>query len=324
MAPHLPGAPVAGMQAGMSSPAPSHATAAGRERAAFTQGLLVMVGAMVILPAMDALAKYLSATVSPAQLGWARFAFQTLLMLPLVVRSAGWRGLLPRRPWLNACRGALIAVSGTSFFAAVKYMPLADAMAIFFVAPFILTLLSALVLGEPVGWRRRSAVAVGFVGALIVIRPSYGVFGWVALLPLATAALFSVYLVLSRRAAAADSAAAMQFSAGLAATVVMSAVLAAGTLLGAPELMAGRAAASAWALMAAIGALATVGHLMVVHAFRVAPASVLAPFQYLEIVSATVLGYLLFGDFPDGWKWLGIAVIVGCGIYVYWRESRVR
>lgn len=309
----------------MDSPAPSAAALApGRQPAVLAQGLLVMVGAMLILPAMDALAKYLSADVSPAQLGWARFAFQTLLILPAVVWTAGWRGLLPRRPWLNACRGALIAVSGTSFFAAVKYMPLADAMAIFFVEPFILTLLSALVLRERVGWRRRSAVAVGFVGALIVIRPSYGVFGWVSLLPLATATLFSVYLILSRRAAASDSTAAMQFTAGLAATVVMSVVLAVGALTGAPELMPQAADLSTWVLMAAIGVLATVGHLMVVHAFRVAPASLLAPFHYLEIVSATALGYLMFGDFPDAGKWLGIATIVGSGVYVYWRESRVR
>jgi drug/metabolite transporter (DMT)-like permease len=175
-----------------------------------------------------------------------------------------------------------------------------------------------------VGWRRRLAVAAGFVGALIVIRPSYGVFGPIALLPLAAASLFAVYLLLNRRLARFDTPLTMQFSAGVAGTLTMTLLLPLGAALGEENLTPSAGDAWAWTLMASIGLLATFGHLMVVQAFRAAPASLLAPFQYLEIVSATILGYALFGDFPDPWKWLGIAIIVASGVYVFWRESRRR
>ena len=303
------------------APAPR---ASADEHAALVRGLGLMTLAMLILPVMDAIAKLLSETVAPGQITLARFGFQTLFTLPLVVAAQGWNALLPNRILGNAARGALLAVGSVLFFLAVKYMPLADALAIFFVEPFILTILSAWIGKEKVGWRRKLAVAAGFLGALIVIRPSYGVFGPAALLPLASGCLFAVYLLLNRRLSAYDSPLTMQFSAGLAGTFTMLALLGVGMAVGEPNFTPSPVTAWELGLLAAVGLVATFGHLLVVQAFRAAHASLLAPFQYLEIVSATILGYVLFGDFPDPLKWLGIAIIVASGVYVFWRESRSR
>ena len=156
---------------------------------------------------------------------------------------------------------------------------------------------------------------------MIVIQPSYAVFGPVSLLPLATAFCFAFYLLLNRALAPHDTPLTMQFSAGFAGTLVMTLALAFGVTVGISDLMPTTAEPWEWGLMALIGAIATGGHLMVVQAFRRAQASLLAPFQYLEIVSATILGYLLFGDFPGPLKWFGIAIIIGSGLYVFWRET---
>ena len=297
---------------------------AAREQRAVMRGLALVLIAMVLLPAQDAAAKLVSASVSIGQINWARFALQTLFTLPFLVAAQGWRGLMPNRVWPNVVRGALIVLSSGLFFAAVQAMPLADALAIFFVSPFILTILSAAVEKEHVGWRRRIAVGVGFLGALIVIRPSYSVFGPVALLPLLAAGIFAIYALMTRRFSAFDSPLTMQFAAGLSGTLLMSLVLAVGFTFEVQALAPSALDSPAMAVLLLMGVCGTAGHLLLVQAARHVPASLFAPFMYLEIVTATILGYLLFGDFPDFWKWVGITVIVGSGAYVFWRESRAR
>jgi drug/metabolite transporter (DMT)-like permease len=219
----------------------------------------------------------------------------------------------------------IIGVSSTLFFIAVKYMPVADALAVFFVEPLILTVLSAIILGEKVGWRRRIAVVTGFIGALIVIQPSYALLGAVSLLPLGTAFLFAVYLILNRTLAADDSPIVMQMVAGLGASFVAGAAMLAGFAFGFQELapVMPRYGIS-WLILLTVGLVSAVGHLMVVHAFQKAESSLLAPFQYLEIVTGTLLGILLFSDVPDLPKSVGIAIIVASGLYTFWRERRVR
>ncbi len=280
--------------------------------------MMIMVAAMLLLPAIDALAKVLAATVPVGLIAWSRFAFQTALLAPSALKQrSGWqRGLWPA----HAARGALLAVTTLMFFAAVRVLPLADAISIFFVEPLILTLLSAVLLGESIGWRRLSAVAVGFLGALIIVRPSYEVFGVNALLPLASALCFALYLILTRRIAPHETPTTMQFHAGFFGFAVMSAGLAAGALFDIAALTPVWPEMREWILLAAVGLIATVGHQMVVHAFRRAEASILAPFQYLEIIAATLYGFILFGDFPDLTTWGGVAIIIGSGIYVFHRE----
>jgi drug/metabolite transporter (DMT)-like permease len=280
---------------------------------------------MIILPVMDAIAKYMATfeAMSPGQVTFYRFLFQLVCLLPLTIIGAS-KLFQAKRPWMNLLRGALHAAASLMFFAAVKYMPLADVFAIYFVEPFMLTMMSALFLGEKVGWRRWLAIAVGFGGAMIVIQPSYAIFGWTALLPIACAFLFTLYLFLNRAIGDADTPLVMQTLAGLGGTVFMGAALAAGSGTGAADFeLSLPTSLIGLVLLILLGSLSGYMHLLVVRAFRLAPLSLLAPFQYFEIISATVLGYALFGDFPTASKWFGIAIIVGSGLFIIWRE-RVR
>ena len=278
-----------------------------------------MLAAMLILPGIDAIAKWLSDAISSGQVAWSRFFFQTLLMLPLFLRTRG--AIVTRALPLHALRGALIALATLLFFSALKYLPLADAISIFFVEPLILTLLSAVFLGESVGWRRLAAVATGFAGALIIIRPSFSALGLPALLPLGTALSFAVYLILTRKLAQHEYPERMQFYAGVFGGIVMTVALTAGSVTDVAVLSFVWPDRSQWLLLAALGIIATAGHLLVVHAFRRAPAGLLAPFQYVEIIGATILGLVLFGDFPDAMTWIGVVVIVSSGMYVFHREA---
>ncbi len=282
------------------------------------RAMVIMIAAMLLLPGIDALAKLLAATVPVGVITWSRFAFQSILLGPAALsRRRDWQVSL----WpVHAARGCLLAVTTLLFFAAVRTLPLADAISIFFVEPLLLTLLSAILLGETVGWRRLSAIAVGFIGALIVVRPSYAIFGIAALLPLAAALCFALYLILTRHIAPREDPITMQFWAGLFGFVVMSASLVGGVILDIPMFKPIWPNLAEWLMLAGIGIVATVGHMMVVHAFRRAEAAILAPFQYLEIISATTLGFILFGDFPDLTTWCGVAIIIGSGVYVFHRE----
>jgi drug/metabolite transporter (DMT)-like permease len=288
-----------------------------------SSGLALMAGAMLLLPAMDIMGKAMSGQINGIQVAAARFAFQAVYLLPFLLWIKGTVGLLPRRIWPNIVRALLMAGATSCFFTSLRWMPVPDAIAIFFVEPLILTILSALVLKEKVGWRRRLAVAIGFIGALIVIQPSYAVFGPASLLPIAAASLFAVYLLYTKALSASEDPMTMQFFSGVVSVPALLAVSAAGSAAGLELFALSWPSSEHWLMLAALGLIATVGHLMVVHAFKRAPASVLAPFTYIEIVSATVLSYMVFGQVPEGMKWIGIAIIVGAGLYVWWRERVV-
>ena len=282
-----------------------------------------MALAMLIIPSMDILGKLLAKDINGIQIAQWRFGFQALYILPFMLWLHGPARLLPKFFWLNLLRAVLMAGAVTCFFTALRWMTVPDAIAIFFVEPLILTILSAVVLKEHVGWRRRIAVGIGFLGALIVIQPSYEVFGAVSLLPVCTAFLFANYLLLTKKLSAHEDPLTMQLFSGVAGFVVLTAVSLAGSAAGFSILDLVWPTQHQWLLLAGVGIIATICHLMIVHAFKRAPASVLAPFSYLEIVSATLLSYLVFQDVPNAWKWLGISIIVGSGLYVWWRERMV-
>lgn len=281
-------------------------------------GVAMMGGFCAVGPGIDIFAKLATAEVATPVIALARFAVQCALLGALLLAMRGLRR--PTRPDLliHAGRGALIALATLFFFTALTELPVADAMAIFFVEPMILTLLSGPVLGERIGWRRYAACAVGFGGALLVIQPSFQEVGWVAAAPLGTALCFAFYLILTRRITQRAGLIEVQFWAGLfgAATLAIG-MLAAGDLIGGG--LAAPPASALW-MLAGVGLCATVAHLLLTGAFARAPASVLAPFQYLEIVGAVAFGYLVFGDFPDPLKWLGVAIIVGSGLVILRRE----
>ena len=283
--------------------------------------MLMMIVAMLALPGIDAIAKWLTGSISSGQVTWSRFFFQIILMSPLLLRTRGpW---LTPALWLHAARGALIAFATLFFFSGLAYLPMADAIAIFFIEPLLVTLLSALFFGEAIRWRRISAISLGLVGALIIIRPSFSEVGFAALYPVATAFCFSFYILLTRKLVSKEDPIRLQFFAGIFGCLVMSLALGYGSVNDVAILAAVWPSQHEWLLLGALGLIATACHLLIAHAYRLASIGILAPFQYIEIIGATILGLVIFNDFPDAMTWLGIAIIVGSGMYVFHRESKL-
>lgn len=288
------------------------------------RGLIIMATGFMIMSLTDGVAKILAETVPPGEVAWARFFFQSMLTVPIVVAATGWRSLVPDRIFANALRGVLMAGGTAAFFIGLKKIPLADSAAIFFILPFVLTILSVLVERERVGWRRWLAIVIGFGGALLVIQPSFDEFGLFALFPAASAVSFAFYMLLNRRLRGSGSAMALQTFAGLSGMVTLALLLALGSLVGASEFTIVAPTLTQWAMLAGMGAFAALGHYLMIMAFRYTTPAVLAPTQYTQIFSSTAFGYFVFGNFPDLGKWIGIAIIIACGIYIFWRETRVR
>ncbi len=276
-----------------------------------------------ILPLMDATAKLMGETIASSLIVLARFAFQSLFLLPLVARQLYWPRGTELRFHLTRALGLFVATLG--FFTAIQVMPIADALAIFFVMPLLVTLLAPVLLDEKIGWHRLSAVVIGLMGALIIIQPGHELYGWRTFLPLITALGFSFYLLYTRKLARSGVGGdvppiVMQFFSGLFGTILTIIVI----VLAQPfEFAVFRLSWPEpwqWGLMALVGLMAAIGHLVITSAFRYAEASVLAPFQYTELISAALLGWLLFGDVPVIWTWIGSAILVGSGLYIFHRE----
>ncbi len=288
-----------------------------------SQGIVLMVIAMLLLPGIDAIAKSLADRIPVVQIVWARFFFQSIIVGAAALRWLPGGLARPVALPSQLARGVLIALATVLFFSSLPLLPLADAISLFFVEPLILTVLAAVLLGETIGWRRVLAVCVGFGGALLIVQPSFEAVGPAALLPIAAAFAFALYLILTRTLGARVEPLAMQFYAGLSGAVVMSIVLGLGQLGVVAAWQPVWPSWADWGWLALLGAIATGGHFLVVLAFSRAPASTLAPFQYLEILTATTLGYLVFDDLPGGIAVLGMVIIVASGLYIAWRERRL-
>ncbi|MCC7049432.1 MAG: DMT family transporter [Alphaproteobacteria bacterium] len=276
--------------------------------------ILTLMVAMTVVPVMDAIAKHLSATLPVNQITWARYVFHLALAVPMMLMLHPARELRPARLALQLLRGLMLVISTYTFFLGVAYLPLADALALAFIAPLAVTALSPLLLGEHVGARRFTAVAVGFLGALVIIRPGSGLMHWAAAYPLAAGISYALYVVLTRKLAG---------TAPPLVTLVYGAII--GALVTSASLpFAWKAPAPAeWGWMVAIGLCAALAHYLIIRAYEHAPASLLSPFSYIEIVSASALGYFCFGDFPDGWTWVGIAILIASGVYISLRERKL-
>jgi drug/metabolite transporter (DMT)-like permease len=266
-----------------------------------------MVGAMALLAAADGVAKELGRHYPLWEVVWARYAFNLLALAPALIRQHPPGELWPARPALQLARGAALLVSSALYFAALVVMPLADTLALTFVAPLVVAALAPWLLGESVGWRTYAAVTVGFAGTLLIARPGSGVLHAGALLALGAGASYGLFLIATRRlAGTAPPLVTLGWTAGVG-TLATSAILPfAWQPPGAVDL----------ALMAALGAGAALAHLLMIRAFASAPAALLAPLSYLEIVGAAAVGYVAFGDFPDVPTWLGAGVIVASGLVV--------
>jgi S-adenosylmethionine uptake transporter len=175
------------------------------------KAMVMMIVAMLFLPGIDAIAKWLSGSIAAGQVTWSRFFFQILFMAPLLLRTRGpW---LTSLLYLHALRGAFITFATLFFFSGLKYLPIADAISIFFIEPLLVTLMSAVLLGEKVGWRRFCAISIGLLGALIIIRPSFAEVGWPVLLPVGAAVCFSFYILLTRKLVQTEDPIRLQFLA---------------------------------------------------------------------------------------------------------------
>jgi drug/metabolite transporter (DMT)-like permease len=279
-----------------------------------TVGIGMMLLATLLFTVMDSIAKNLTASYPVQQVIWARYFFQFALMLLLIPRL-GIAGLLwTRRPGVHIARGLLLTISTYCMIMAISIVPLADAYTITFTAPFLVTILSVPLLKERVGWRRWTAVLVGFAGVLIVFRPFAAPVHFAMLLPLITAACFALYQILTRKVSydSRQTAFMMLFYLAWVGTAVMSAIV--------PPYWQTVAAAD-WAWMIGMGALGAAGHLILIRALAITPASLLSPFIYSQIVWALGIGYLWFGDVPTIWMLIGCAVIVASGLYVFYREA---
>lgn len=283
-------------------------------------GVALMLGFCTFAPLIDVASKLATATVPVGQVTLARFVVQVALMLPiLLIMGQGLR--LSRRAFRLTLWRALASIAATfTFVWAVKHMPLADALAIAFVEPFVLLVFGRLIFGDEVGPRRIAASAVGFLGALLVIQPAFATFGWVALLPVVTAFAFAAYMLITREASRAMTPEAMQFHTAWVAGAICLPVIVLASGSGIAALDPVMPQGWAWAWLAGVGVAATISHMFMTYALKLAPSATLAPLHYLEIVSAATLGYLVFGDFPNALTWAGIGVIVASGLYIIHRE----
>lgn len=276
-------------------------------------GILLMVAAMMVVPFMDALAKHLSDRYAITQITWARFFFHLMFLAPLVLYRYGLPALKPARPVVQLVRSGFMLLATLCFFGAIALMPIANALALLFVSPLVVTALSPVMLGEQVGIRRWLAVATGFLGALIILRPGFGAAQAGSFLALAAGCSFAFYTLLTRKLSGSGRPLLTLAYTAVTGAVVMSVLVVPDWTTPPPgDLL----------MMAGIGAIAAGGHFLLIRAFDHAPASLLAPYSYTEIVMATAVGWFAFGDFPDNWTWTGIAVIVASGVYISWRERK--
>jgi drug/metabolite transporter (DMT)-like permease len=276
------------------------------------RGILLMLATMAFFVAADTTAKVLTQTYPAAQIVWGRFAFN-FLIVAVCVGPGLLRAFRTRRPLLQLARSVLQVGSTASFFGALFFLPIATAITLAFLQPLLITALSVPLLGERVGPRRWAAIACGFLGVMIIMRPGAAM-EWAALLPLATAAFSALYQLATRAVAAVDPVMTTLFYTAALGTLLSSAAVP--FFWQAPDL-------AGWCLLAMVGLLSGVGHLLMIRAYALASASLLAPFTYTQLVWATLFGFLVFGDVPDGWTAGGAAVIVGSGLYVFHRERRL-
>lgn len=287
-------------------------------------GILFMLLAMALAPLMDGTAKYLAQTISPVEVSMGRFFAQVLVVVALALAAKrSLSSIVAEFTRMQFIRGMFLAICSLFFFTSLKFMPLADAIAIFFVQPMILTVLSAVFLKEQVGVRRWAAVVVGMIGALVIIRPGTDALGWPALLPLAAATCFAVYLAMTRRLSGSASLLGIQFATGVAGVVTLAPIVLVASLLDVSIASWTTPNMEQLPLFLFMGVISFAGHGCIVLAFDRAPASVLAPLSYTEIISATLVGFVMFGDVPDVFVWLGVALIAGGGMYIAHRERVV-
>ena len=284
------------------------------QRSRTLDGILLMGVAFTLFPLMDAVGKHLTQNYHPFQITWGRFFFQAIFVSILIFARRPPSILRTRKPGLQFARAFSGWASNIPFIFGLAFIPLADAFAAVLVGPLIVTALSVPLLGEKVGLRRWSAIAVGMIGALIVVRPGLGVMHWAISMPLLSATAFAFYQIFTRRLSGTDDNDATLLFGAYGGTIMSTALLP--FVWKTPDL-------AGWGFMALMGLIISAAHIALVRALHYAAASILAPFAYIQIISATVVGLIAFGDFPDRWTLVGAAIICSSGLYIAYRERKL-
>jgi drug/metabolite transporter (DMT)-like permease len=298
------------------------------------RGMFSIIVAMTLFSVQDVTIKWMSGDYPLHEVVMVRATVAALMLIIMLKIEVGWRGFRTAYPGLHFARGALIVVANSTYFLALAAMVLAEAMAIFFVAPLIITALSALVLKERVGPRRWSAVAVGMAGVIIMLRPGSDAFSFTALLPLVAATCYAIMQTLTRRLGTTDPASAMAFYVQVVFIVVCTSMF---VFAGDGRYATGDNASldfllRAWVmpsgfdalLMGGVGVINGFGAYFISQAYRSADAAVVAPLEYVALPLAMVWGFLVFQDVPDGPAALGIGLIISSGLYTFFRETHLR
>ncbi|WP_323768970.1 DMT family transporter [Marinovum sp.] len=282
-------------------------------------GILLMLGFCLLAPLGDAIVKLLGETVPLLEVLTIRFLIQAIVLAALVQATRRTWYMSPRVFRLAWLRAVLHIAGIAAVFASLRYLPLAEAMAIAYVMPFLMLLLGHYVLGEEIGARRTGACVVGFLGTLMVVQPTFADVGWPALLPLLVAVIFALFMLVTRQIARETDPISMQAINGIMACLILIplSVVAQGGDLGQTYVALDQ---TEILLLAAVGVTGTAAHLLMTWSLRFAPSATVAPMQYLEIPVAMFYGWLIFADLPNGLALLGICVTMAAGLYVVMRE----
>ena len=265
----------------------------------------------MFLPVMDGFAKYLSDDLPILQITWARYFFTVAFVFPIMLFFYKKQLVWSDKPRLQIFRGLILLSANICFFYAISVISLAKALTLAFIAPLIVTAFSPILLGEKVGLRRWTAVAVGFMGSLIVIRPGFLEFNLASMAALATGFFYGFYLIITRKLSTSDNPLLTLLITGMVGALLVSLII--------PFYWV-KPTLNQWSLMAGIGVFACIGHLFLILSLKYADASKLAPLGYTEIIPNVIIGYYFFSELPDNWTYLGLFIIVLSGLYISKRE----
>ena len=275
------------------------------------KAIILNASAWMIVPVMDALAKHLSLSMDVFQITWARYFFTVVFTLALMVLFYRETLVWSKRPQLQLVRGIILAFSTLCFFYSISVISLPKALTLAFVAPITCTALSPFLLGEKVGIRRWSAVLVGFLGTLIVIRPGFIDVNLATLAALACGICYGFYLVITKKLSTSDNSLLTLLFTGVVGLLIISIFM--------PSVWV-NPSLNEWIMMAIIGLIASIAHLFIILSLKYADASKLAPLGYTEIITNIIISYYFFHELPDNWTYLGLFIIVLSGLYISRRE----
>ena len=265
----------------------------------------------MFLPVMDGFAKFLSDDLPILQITWARYFFTVVFTLPIMMFFFKKQLVWSDKPKLQILRGLILLSANICFFYAISIISLAKALTLAFVAPLIVTAFSPIMLGEKVGFRRWTAVVVGFIGSLVVIRPGFVELNFASFAALGTGILYGFYLIITRKLSTSDNPLLTLLMTGMVGAILVSAII--------PFYWV-KPSLTQWSLMAGIGVFACIGHLFLILSLKYADASKLAPLGYTEIIPNVLIGYYFFNELPDNWTYVGLLIIISSGLYISRRE----